>query len=108
MNGITPRSEYLKALGINTDTPVMLLDPAEVPPLLCERRAFIGVEVEGPLKGKDTLFIQGAMPFDQVEKALTRARLPVYGGGKIQHVYFGAGVLSQFETYTEDRDVDLS
>ncbi len=107
MNGITPRDVYLKALGIDTSTPIMMLDPKEVPPLLIERRAFIGVEVEGPLKGKDTLFIQGAMPFDQVEKALTRARLPMYGGGKIQHVYFGAGVLSQFNVHAVQKTIDL-
>lgn len=107
MNGITPRSEYLKALGINTDTPVMLLDPAEVSPLLIERRAFIGTEVEGPLKGLNTLFIQGPMDFKQVEKALERAQLPMYGFGRIDHVYFGAGVLSQFNVQAVQKTIDL-
>lgn len=55
-----------------------------LPALRKRRKAFIGIEAEGPYKGLKTLFIPGS--YDQVSRALSKG---VEEG--VEQVYYGAG-----------------
>lgn len=53
-------------------------------------KLFKGIEAEGPLKGKRTLFVQGHVAQDTIDKYLAN----------IEHIYFGAGELSAVDIRT--------
>ena len=57
-----------------------------------QKQMFYGIEYEGPLRGKRTLFVQGDVAIITVEEAV---RFLNNRGRPLEHLYFGAGRLSQ-------------
>ena len=57
-----------------------------------QKQMFYGIEYEGPLRGKQTLFVQGDIEIVTIKDAV---RILNDRGQHVQHIYFGAGRLSQ-------------
>ena len=62
-----------------------------------QKQMFYGIEYEGPLRGNQTLFVQGDIEIATIEDAV---RLLNDRGRHVQHIYFGAGRLSQVNMET--------
>ena len=62
-----------------------------------QKQMFYGIEYEGPLRGKRTLFVQGDISLVTIEEAVGFLN---NRGPSVQHIYFGAGRLSQVNMAT--------
>lgn len=94
----TRRNAYLAAVGL-LDEFNCVRRGMENMPLVQEVALFYGTELEGPLSGRPTLFVQGHVDFKSIVKALS-------GLKDVTHIYFGAGMLSEYDVGTVQRVID--
>lgn len=99
---VTERREYLKAARLLDDWGT-IPSGMECAPLLKEACLFLGMELEGPLYGTPTLFVQGLVQFGAIKKVLQDTS---FGEHTPKHVYFGAGMLSEYDVSVVQRVID--
>lgn len=98
----TPRCVYLAAVGL-LDEMHGIRPGMEHAPLLQDTSVFLGKELEGPLCGTPTLFVQGRVEFNRIKDVLASLDLSEQPP---KHVYFGAGMLSEYDVSAVQKVID--